>query len=75
MVADKIDNRTTAYGLRLFGEYVWKRFNASKEEQFWYYSSLLIVFMGKKKIESEIFSGLVGQFPKGMEWVFGGYFV
>ena len=36
--ADKLDNlRSIAYDQKRIGEAIWKRFNASKEQQHWYY--------------------------------------
>lgn len=46
--ADKLDNlRSIAYDHAKIGEALWKRFNASKEQQGWYYSS--IAGIGKHK--------------------------
>lgn len=40
--ADKLHNaRTTLSDYRALGERVWPRFNAGKEEQLWYYRSLV----------------------------------
>jgi (p)ppGpp synthase/HD superfamily hydrolase len=44
--ADKLDNlRAIAYDYQRIGEIIWKRFNAPKEEQHWYYVWLQEAFM------------------------------
>jgi (p)ppGpp synthase/HD superfamily hydrolase len=44
-LADKLDNaRAILADYRQIGEALWSRFNAGKEEQLWYYQSLLSVF-------------------------------
>jgi len=46
--ADKLDNlRAIAYDHSRIGEILWQRFNASKEQQEWYYSSLAAILQDK----------------------------
>ena len=46
--ADKLDNlRSIAYDQSRIGEAIWKRFNASKGQQQWYYSSIAKILMEK----------------------------
>ena len=41
LLADKLSNiRSIAYDYRNIGDELWKRFNASKEKQAWYYSGI-----------------------------------
>ncbi len=43
--ADKLHNiRAILTDLRTHGDDIWKRFNAGREEQLWYYRSLAEVF-------------------------------
>ena len=46
--ADKLDNlRSIVYDHYKFGEKLWGRFNASKEQQSWYYTSIATILMDK----------------------------
>ena len=46
--ADKLDNlRSIVYDYNKFGEKLWSRFNASKEQQAWYYTSISAILMDK----------------------------
>jgi (p)ppGpp synthase/HD superfamily hydrolase len=46
--ADKLDNlRSIAYDHARIGEALWKRFNASKEQQAWYYDSIASIMIEK----------------------------
>jgi len=48
--ADKLDNlRSIVYDHQRIGEKLWSRFNASKEQQAWYYSSLASIMQEKGK--------------------------
>lgn len=48
--ADKLDNaRAILQDYRNFGDELWTRFNAGKEEQKWYYQSLAAVFTTRGK--------------------------
>lgn len=48
--ADKLDNlRSIHYDYKRIGEQLWSRFNATKEQQGWYYSSIATVLMAKGK--------------------------
>ncbi len=47
-LADKLHNaRSTLRDLRIGGPEVWRRFNAPRQDQLWYYSSLLEVFRSR----------------------------
>jgi len=51
--ADKLDNlRSIAYDHAKIGEALWKRFNASKEQQGWYYGSIASIIRNKGKENS-----------------------
>jgi (p)ppGpp synthase/HD superfamily hydrolase len=51
--ADKLDNiRSIVYDHERIGEAIWKRFNASKEQQAWYYSSISSIAKEKGKSNS-----------------------
>jgi (p)ppGpp synthase/HD superfamily hydrolase len=44
-IADKIDNaRAILADYRLLGDSLWQRFNAGKDDQFWYYQSAIATF-------------------------------
>ena len=46
--ADKLDNlRSIAYDYKRIGEKLWSRFNASKEQQHWYYDSIGTILISK----------------------------
>ena len=46
--ADKLDNlRSIVYDYNKFGEKLWSRFNASKEQQAWYYTSISAILIDK----------------------------
>lgn len=46
--ADKLDNlRSIGYDYGRIGEALWKRFNASKEQQAWYYDSIASIMIEK----------------------------
>ena len=48
--ADKLDNlRSIAYDHKRIGEEIWKRFNAGKEQQAWYYTSISAIMENKGK--------------------------
>ncbi|MBC7745736.1 MAG: bifunctional (p)ppGpp synthetase/guanosine-3',5'-bis(diphosphate) 3'-pyrophosphohydrolase [Flavobacterium sp.] len=48
--ADKLDNlRSIAYDHKRIGEKLWSRFNASKEQQAWYYNAIANILMDKGK--------------------------
>ncbi|MDZ4808471.1 MAG: HD domain-containing protein [Bacteroidota bacterium] len=48
--ADKLDNlRSITYDYSKIGDAVWKRFNASKEKQSWYYNSIAAILADKGK--------------------------
>ena len=48
--ADKLDNlRSIVYDHQKIGNEIWKRFNASKEQQGWYYSSIANILINKQK--------------------------
>ena len=48
--ADKLDNlRSIVYDHARAGEELWKRFNASKEQQAWYYRSIASILQAKGK--------------------------
>lgn len=52
--ADKLDNlRSIVYDHDRIGEEIWKRFNASKEQQAWYYGAVADIFISRAA-ESEI---------------------
>jgi len=68
--ADKLNNiRSIKRDYDKSGEKVWERFNASKEDQGWYYRSLAEVFSLYTK--NSAFSDLFEQFIKEVEVVFG----
>jgi len=51
--ADKLDNiRSIAYDHGRIGEELWKRFNATKEQQAWYYKSIARIAREKGKANS-----------------------
>lgn len=55
--ADKLHNASTILkDIRLIGDKIWERFNASKEESLWYYRSLVEAFMeaGRHPIVDEL---------------------
>ncbi len=53
--ADKLDNlRSIVYDHARIGEEIWTRFNASKEQQAWYYTSVAIIAKEKGKSNSII---------------------
>lgn len=55
--ADKIDNLRSIYSdLNLYGESVWDRFNADKEKQKWYYTSLINSFYRLINIHENLYS-------------------
>jgi (p)ppGpp synthase/HD superfamily hydrolase len=46
--ADKLDNlRSIVYDHKKIGENLWDRFNASKEQQAWYYTSIATILVDK----------------------------
>ena len=46
--ADKLDNlRSIVYDHEKIAEEIWKRFNASKEQQAWYYSAVAAILVEK----------------------------
>ena len=46
--ADKLDNlRSIVYDHKKIGEKLWSRFNASKEQQAWYYTTVATILMDK----------------------------
>ena len=48
--ADKLDNlRSIVYDYSKIGDTIWTRFNASKEQQAWYYSSIANIMVDKGK--------------------------
>ncbi len=55
--SDKLHNaRAILADYRVSGEKLWKRFNASREEQLWYYSELATTFrkVGPKRLGDEL---------------------
>lgn len=51
--ADKLDNlRSIVHDHKKIGEKIWSRFNASKEQQAWYFTSIAIILMDKGKESS-----------------------
>jgi (p)ppGpp synthase/HD superfamily hydrolase len=51
--ADKLDNlRSIVYDHKRIGEKLWSRFNASKEQQAWYYNTLATILVDKGKESS-----------------------
>jgi (p)ppGpp synthase/HD superfamily hydrolase len=51
--ADKLDNlRSIVYDYTKIGDSIWTRFNASKEQQGWYYSSIANIMIDKGKQNS-----------------------
>jgi (p)ppGpp synthase/HD superfamily hydrolase len=66
-LADKLHNlRSVAVDLELSREEVWRRFNAGRDEQAWYYRSLLAIF---EKRDSQ--SRNLPEFRRLVESVFG----
>ena len=48
--ADKLDNlRSIVYDHKKIGEKLWNRFNANKEQQAWYYTTVATILMDKGK--------------------------
>lgn len=53
--ADKLDNlRSIVYDHARMGESLWKRFNASKDQQAWYYTSIASILQAKGKDNSTL---------------------
>lgn len=51
--ADKLDNlRSIVHDHKKIGEKIWSRFNASKEQQAWYFTSIATILMDKGKESS-----------------------
>jgi len=68
--ADKLDNiRAMRRDYAKEGEAFWKRFNAVKEEQKWYYQSLAEVFSGRAK--NSAYAGLFEEFAREVQALFG----
>jgi (p)ppGpp synthase/HD superfamily hydrolase len=68
--ADKLDNiRAIAYDHQRIGEAIWKRFNASKEQQAWYYRSIAGIAKEKGRSNS-ILAELAGEMEVLVKKVF-----
>jgi (p)ppGpp synthase/HD superfamily hydrolase len=68
--ADKLDNlRSIAHDHKRVGETVWLRFNASKDKQQWYYSSIAEV-MSQKGKENKIIAELAKEMKLLLKEVF-----
>ena len=53
--ADKLDNlRSIAYDHEKYGESIWLRFNASKDQQEWYYNSIAKIMMEKGRLNNHL---------------------
>ncbi len=71
-VADKLDNaQAIQQDFEKLGDRLWKRFNAGKEQQKWYYQSLVRVFDKKAKEVGEPLITLAYQLEITVEKVFG----
>lgn len=71
-LADKLDNMyAIARDVESFGDALWKRFNAPKEKQAWYYSGLAKIFEAKVPICSTAFAELSKEFSGLVNRVFG----
>ncbi|MBS3068038.1 bifunctional (p)ppGpp synthetase/guanosine-3',5'-bis(diphosphate) 3'-pyrophosphohydrolase [Candidatus Micrarchaeota archaeon] len=66
---DKLSNiRSSLYEYDLIGDELWKRFNASKEQQMWYYYSMLKSFSsGSSIVDLQMYK----DFKKCVEQLFG----
>jgi (p)ppGpp synthase/HD superfamily hydrolase len=72
ILADKLDNiKSIRYDLSRLGEELWGRFNAGKQEQKWYYTSLLAALTKRSKQSSYIFTELLDEFTGEVNQVFG----
>jgi len=61
--ADKLDNlRSIVYDHARIGEALWQRFNASREQQAWYYNALATVLVEKQELHP-----VIGLFGKEMQ--------
>jgi len=68
IVADKLHNlRTIHSDIGEYGEDIWKRFNAGKPKQHWYYSSIVNILLPRKKE-----FGLIDELEKEVKAVFKG---
>lgn len=72
ILADKLDNAASVHrDVRRIGESVWKRFNATKEKQEWYYRSLLRAFRQRAEKESDpVLSELLQEFEREVNGLF-----
>ena len=69
--ADKLDNiRSMREDLELMGNELWNRFNAGKEEQSWYYKSLVQVFKKRGNEFGEPLSRLASSIEKEITMIF-----
>ncbi|MDF2379472.1 MAG: HD domain-containing protein [Candidatus Gracilibacteria bacterium] len=60
--SDKISNLTSFLrDYRELGEEIWEYFNASREEKFWYESSLLAIF---REVEDQRMAPLLGEYER-----------
>lgn len=63
--ADKVDNaRAIVADLRRHGEAVWKRFNAGRDRQLWYYRGLVQVFRDRRNDLGEAGAWLVDELDR-----------
>jgi (p)ppGpp synthase/HD superfamily hydrolase len=68
--ADKLDNiRSIRRDYGKLGEKVWEKFNASKEDQRWYYGALAEVFSGYAK--GVVYAPIFAEFMSEVKAVFG----
>lgn len=70
-LCDKFDNLSAIHrDVWFLGDQVWERFNASFEEQSWYYKSLAEAFLQRQKEMNSKFSILVSKFVELQKEVF-----
>ncbi len=70
IIADKLDNISSiAYDVKRTGDEVWKRFNAGKEKQKWYYEGMLSAFQSRS-IENEAYKDLLNELGNKVKEVF-----
>jgi (p)ppGpp synthase/HD superfamily hydrolase len=70
-IADKLDNmQAIALDVKVIGDQLWKRFNAPKEKQAWYYSGLADIFEAKTPACSTAFAELSSEFSSLVKQVF-----
>jgi len=69
--ADKLDNITAIEAdYKRFGELLWQRFNAGKEQQQWYYTAIASAFAYRAKELGDPLSNLSDQFSTTVKEIF-----